>query len=134
MRDTRVIEFVEERIGGKVHGPCSAVGMEEDGRIIAGAIYERCNGHNVFFHGASDGSKRWASRELLRAAAEHAFVTLGVPRMTTMVAETNKDALRFDLKFGFREEARMKNAAHDGSDLIILVMWREDCRWLRSTS
>lgn len=134
MYDTRVIEFVEERIGGKVHGPCTAVGMEEDGRIIAGAIYERCNGHNVFLHGASDGSKQWASRALLRAVAEHAFVTLGVPRMTTMVAATNADALRFDLKFGFREEGRMKNAAHDGSDLIVLVMWRDECKWLRSIS
>lgn len=132
--DRRVVEFVEERIGGQVHGPCTAVGMERNGKIVAGAIFERCNGRNVFFHGASDGSRRWATRELLRAVCAHAFHTLGVERMTTVVAASNVRALAFDRKFGFREEARLARAAHDGSDAIYLVMWRAECKWLHSTS
>lgn len=131
--DSRVVEFVAARIG-QVRGPCTAVGLEKDGRIVAGAIYERCNGHNVFFHGASDGSKTWASRQFLRALSAHAFHTLGVPRMTTVVAASNAEALAFDAKFGFREEGRLAQAAHDGSDAIYLVMWREECKWLPSTS
>lgn len=127
--DGRVVDFVELRVG-RVRGPCTAVGLEKNGHIVAGAIYERCNGFNVFFHGASDGSKTWATREFMAAMARHAFNTLAVPRMTTVVASSNLDALAFDAKFGFKEEARLRGAAHDGSDAIYLAMWEKDCKWL----
>lgn len=127
--DTRVVEFVEERIG-KCRYPCTAVGKERDGKIVAGAIYERNNGHNVIFHGASDGSRMWATKGFIRALVEYPFLSLGLPRMSTPVAATNLEALNFDHTLGFVEECRQVNAAHDGSDLIWLVMWRHQCKWL----
>lgn len=123
------MEFVEARVG-RVRNPCTAIGLDRGGVIVAGAIYERCNGRNVFFHGASDGSKLWATRGFLRALFYHPFSTLAVPRITTVVASSNHAALAFDMKLGFTEEGRMRGAAHDGSDSIYLVMWQDDCRWL----
>lgn len=128
--DSRVVAFVEQRIGGKVWNPCTAVGLERDGVIVAGAIYERCNGCNVFFHGAANDSRTWASREFLHALMSHPFETLRVPRMTTVVAASNAEALAFDAGLGFVEECRLAGAAHDGGDSIYLVMWKKDCRWL----
>jgi RimJ/RimL family protein N-acetyltransferase len=130
--DDRVVAFVEHRIGGKVWNPCTAVGLERDGEIVAGAIYERCNGQNVFFHGAANDSRTWASREFLRALVAHPFEVLKVPRMTTVVAASNAQALMFDAGLGFVEECRLRGAAHDGSDSIYLVMWKGDCKWLNS--
>jgi hypothetical protein len=127
--DTRVVEFVESFIG-KCRYPCTAVGQELNGRIVAGAIYERNNGHNIIFHGASDGSKRWASKGFVRALVVHPFVELDLPRMSTPVAASNHLAMAFDLALGFEEECRQVGAAHDGSDLVWLVMWRDRCRWL----
>lgn len=127
--DSRVIEFVEKLVGPCRH-PATAVGVERDGVIVAGAIYERFNGHNVIFHGASDGSRRWAFKGFLRALCYHPFVHIGAPRMSTPVAASNKAAIEFDLALGFEEECRQKNAAHDGSDLIWFVMWKEKCKWL----
>jgi hypothetical protein len=131
VRDWRVVEFLLPRVGG-VFNPdrCKVVGLEHDGVIRAGALYERCNGHNVFFHGASDGSRRWATRPFIKALMHLPFVELDVPRMTTVVAESNTNALLFDYHLGFEEEQRLARAAHDGTDSIYLVMWKEQCKWL----
>ena len=129
INDRRVVDFVAERIGG-CPALCTAVGYEKDGAVVAGALYERCNGHNVFFHGASDESRRWATKGFIKALCEHPFVTLGVPRMSTVVAASNVSALAFDATLGFREEARLVRAAHDGSDSIYLVMFKDKCKWL----
>lgn len=131
--DSRVSDFIAAQIG-PIRNPHVAIGIEEDGRILGGAIFERCNGFNVFFHGASDGSGKWLTRGLVQAWMRHAFEELKVPRITTVVAASNHKALAFDAALGFVEEQRLKNAAHDGSDSIYLVLWRENCKWLNSTS
>lgn len=129
--DFRVVAFVESQIG-KIRVPCTAVGLEDNGVIIAGAIYERFNGHNVFFHGCSDSTKRWATPGFIRALMHHPFVSIGAPRMTTIVAASNHQALAFDDALGFREEGRLAQAAHDGSDAIYLTIWKHECKWLTS--
>jgi RimJ/RimL family protein N-acetyltransferase len=129
VRDQRVVDFVAERIGGRPE-KCMAVGLERDGLIVAGALYERCNGHNVFFHGAGDGTRRWATREFIRALVRFPFVELNVPRMTAVVAASNLAARAFDEKLGFVEEGRLAGAAHDGSDSIYMTLWRHSCPWL----
>lgn len=131
VHDSRVTEFVESQVG-RIRVPCTAVGLEENGLIIAGAIYERFNGHNVFFHGCSDGTKRWATPGFIRALMIHPFVTMGAPRMTTIVAASNDEALNFDDALGFREEGRLSKAAHDGSDSVYLVIWKHQCKWLKA--
>lgn len=127
--DSRVVEFLESRIG-KVHGPHCVIGVEDSGEIIAGALFERCNGKNAFLHCASDGKKRWASKEFVRAVFSYPFVMLGYERLSTVLASSNEETMAFDLHIGFTEEARLKNAAHDGSDQVFLVMWKKDCKWL----
>lgn len=130
VHDQRVVQFVADRIG-PVPEICTAVGWEnDDGRITAGALFDRFNGRNVFFHGAADGSGRF-SRVFLRAIARHAFVTIGALRITTVTQSSNARALAWDLAYGFKEEGRMVGAAHDGSDSVYLVLWKDDCKWLK---
>lgn len=129
--DTRVVEFLEPRVG-KAHGPHYVIGLERDGEIIAGALYERCNGKNAFLHFASNEKKDWASKSFVREVFTYPFVTLGYERLSTVLASSNEETMDFDLHIGFREEARLVNAAHDGSDQVYLVMWKKDCKWLNS--
>lgn len=130
VRDQRVVEFVEARIGGNFD-KCVPVGWEdENGHVVAGAVFERFNGRNVFFHGAAETGKLY-SRVFLAAIAHTAFVQLGAQRITTVTQSSNVAALNWDRVFGFTEEARLKQAAHDGSDSVYLVLWRKDCRWLK---
>lgn len=127
--DQRVVGFIAQRIG-TVPDICTAVGWENDtGKIVAGVIFERFNGRNVYFHGAGDGSCFWP-RALLKAIAIHAFETIGALRVTTVTQSNNSAALAWDKAYGFVEEGRMIGAAHDGSDSVYLVLWKHDCKWL----
>lgn len=127
--DRRVVDFVAGLIG-PVPQQCTAVGWEQGGCIVAGALFERFNGRNVFFHGAADSGK-FFHRTFLRAIAHHAFETLGAHRVTTVTQSSNAAALAWDKNYGFVEEARLRGAAHDGSDSVYLVLWREECKWLK---
>lgn len=129
VHDQRVVDFVSSRIGMKNPGMVYPVGLDKDGTIVAGAIYERGNSFNVFMHGAIDTI---VTRAYLRELFAYPFKELGVKRVTVMPPSTNVKAISWDMRVGFVREAKMKGAAWDGSDLEILVMWKEDCRWLGS--
>lgn len=95
---------------------------------LASVLYEGYNGRNVWMHVAAEPGARWLVRDYLRACFAYPFLVCGVERVSGYVAESNALARRFNQHLGFREEARLRGAAPDGGDVIILVMWRQDCR------
>lgn len=88
------------------------------------------NGHAIEMHVASDGSRRWLTRDYLRACFRYAFVQLGVRRVTGLVSAKNEAALKFDRALGFKDEGCIRQGADDGSDLLVLGMLRAECRFL----
>lgn len=108
-----------------------AIMLFDDNHLCAVTMYTDYTGGNVSMHIASDGSKRWMTRAFLRASFAYPFEQLGVRRVTGLVAVSNPTALRFDLHLGFKHEGRMRAAAQDGSDLLVLGMLRHECRHLR---
>jgi RimJ/RimL family protein N-acetyltransferase len=80
-------------------------------------------------HVAAVEGKRWLNRAYLRACFAYPFVQLGCRRITGMVAADNEAALRLDFHLGFEYETQLKDALPSG-DLLLLVMWREKCRWI----
>jgi RimJ/RimL family protein N-acetyltransferase len=72
------------------------------------------------------------TREYLRYCFHYPVVECGVDRVSGWVEASNEAARRFVEHLGFREEARLKGAARDGGDVILYVMWREDCRYVDS--
>lgn len=105
------------------------IGLERDGDLIAGVIFEGYNPFNIFMHVAAVPGARWLTRDYLRACFRYPFVQLGCKRVTGWVEESNMAARRFDEHLGFREEARLRCAARDGGDVILYVLWREECRY-----
>lgn len=125
----RIGLWVCERAGGSwTPGRGQAIGLEQDGELIAGVLYEDFNGANVLMHVAGTG-RRWLTREFLHVAFWYPFEQLGCKRVTGIVPSVNADALRFDTHLGFQLEATLKDA-YPGGDLLVLVMRREDCRFL----
>lgn len=106
------------------------IGLERDGELIAGVLYEGYTHHNIWMHVAAAPGRRWLNREYLRYCFHYPFVELGCRRVSGWVEDSNEDARRFDEHLGFKEEARLKGAARDGGDVILYVMWREDCRYV----
>lgn len=104
--------------------------MERDGQLIAGVVYDGFLGPSINMHVAALPGSRWLNREFLHACFAYPFVQLGCRRITGLVASTNAAALKFDFGLGFEYETLLKDAV-PGGDLLILVMWKENCRWLR---
>ena len=105
------------------------LGLEdEQGKLIAGVVLEGYNGRNANVHLAGIG-RHWLNRNMLTTFFHYCFNHLGLTRLTGLVPASNADALAFDLHAGFKLEYTMTDGARDG-DLHILVMRREDCRFL----
>ena len=126
-----VIPFMQSLIPGLSLGAdARVIGWRRRGELIAGVAFEGFNGQNLWIHVSAKEGSRWLTREYLSACFRYAFEICGVQRLSGYVNASNEQARRFDEHLGFREEARLRGAAPDGGDVIIYVMWREQCRYL----
>lgn len=126
----RVHSFVRARTPINMVSGSQAIGLEKDGELIAGVVYEGYNGHNVWMHVAAEPGKRWLNRLYLRVCFMYPFEQLKCQRVSGYVEEWNAEARKFDEHLGFTEEAVLKGAASDGGDVILYVMRREDCKYV----
>jgi RimJ/RimL family protein N-acetyltransferase len=127
----RVWAFVQQFVPVPVVGGMKGLGLERDGELVAGVLYEGWNGVNIWMHVGAVPGKRWMTREYLRYCFYYPFVELGCRRVSGYVEASNESARRFDEHLGFRQEAILKGAATDGGDVISYVMWRDECRYLK---
>lgn len=124
----RIGPWVCERTGGKFEPSIStAIGMEEDGKLTAGVLYDMYNGRSICMHVAIEKA---VSRKYTRTCFDYPFNQLKVSKVLGLVDSTNDKALRFDKLLGFTEEARIADAGKSG-DLVILSMTRQQCRWIK---
>jgi RimJ/RimL family protein N-acetyltransferase len=107
-----------------------AIGLQRRGQLVAGVLYEGINRFNAWMHVAAEPGARWLTRDYLRACFAYPFKVCGLRRVSGYVDESNAAAMRFNTHLGFREEAVLRGAAVDGGSVIVMVMWREECRFL----
>lgn len=130
-RREEVARFVADRIGVASlgsFGDYQAIGVEQGGKIVSGVLYHDFNGSNVWMHFATDVP---ITRRLLAVAYDYPFNQMGCTRLTGWVEASNTAARDLDLKMGFTQEAVLEGAARDGGDVLILRMFRKDCRFLK---
>ena len=113
---------------GEGYGLSVGIGLEKDGKLIAGICYNEFNKVNINMHVASVG-QNWITRDFLWTAFDYPFNQAGAKRITGFIEDENEKAIRFDEHLGFKYEARMKDAYING-DILIYVMRREDCRFI----
>lgn len=102
----------------------------EDGKPIAGAIYDCYNQLSITAHIWTD-PENVPMREWYAAIFDYPFNRLGVKQIVGQVAGNNVEAQKLDEHFGFVEAGRIKEYSEDG-DLILYVMTRENCTILNS--
>ena len=127
MQGQEVALWVYEKTGGFLNDATQGIGWISDGVFTNGFAFEWFNKYNMLVHQRHD---KPAVRGLWAACADYCFNDLGLPRITGTVAASNALALRLNERIGFEREAVLRIAAHDGSDLIVIVLWREKCRML----
>jgi RimJ/RimL family protein N-acetyltransferase len=119
--------WVAERVQGKYFADGSqAIGLERDGQIIAGVIYENWNKASIVCHIAIEGR---ITKGYLRAIFSYPFEFCKVKKIIVPVSSTHAKSLKLVTKMGFSEEARVKDAVPDG-DIIFLTLAQEKCRFL----
>lgn len=128
----RVFAFVNSLVPLHAVVNMRGIGLERDGELVAGVVYESYNGKNMWLHVAAVPGRQWLNRAYLTACFAYPFVQCGVDRISGYVEASNLDARRFDEHLGFEKEAVLKGAAKDGGDVIIYVMWKEGCRYVNT--
>jgi len=118
--------WVAERIAGKYFAEGSqAIGLERDGQIIAGVIYENWNYASIVCHIAIEGRM---TKTYLKAIFDYPFNVCKVKKIIVPVSSAHVKSLKLVTKMGFIEEARVKDATPDG-DIIFLTLAKENCRF-----
>lgn len=107
------------------------ISITRGGKLAGGVMFDAYLKRSIQMHVASF-MPNWLTRDFLWVIFDYPFNQLGVDVIYGPVDSTNKHAIDFDKKIGFKEETRLKNAT-PGGDLIILSMYRADCRWLSHT-
>lgn len=125
----RVFDFVRQYAPITMVAGSKGLGLEREGELVAGVVYEGYNGVNVWMHVAIAPGARF-TRGYIRYCFHYPFIELGCKRISGYVEANNEAARRFDEHIGFKQEAVLKGAATDGGDVILYVMRREDCRYV----
>lgn len=126
-----VWKLVHAHTGVPASSTMKGLGLERNGELVAGVLYENWNGVNVFMHVAIPPGAR-LTRRFVRYCFQYPFLELKCHRVSGWVEASNYAARRFDEHLGFRQEAVLTGAASDGGDVILYVMRRDECRYLET--
>lgn len=126
----RVFDFVNTLTPLTLSEGMVGVGLERDGLLVAGVMYEGVNDHNAWMHVAALPGSRWLTKAYLRFCFAYPFNLCGVSAVRGYVEASNLAARRFDEHLGFRQEAVLDGAARDGGDVLIYRMKRSECRYV----
>ncbi len=129
-QDERVCAWVSEKIRENDFIFARAIGLEQDGELIAGVVYENYTGKNITMHVAAVPGKRWLNREFLFRSFAYPFLQLDCNRVTGLVRADNLEAQKFDEHLGFKKEGLLRQACEGGTDLILYGMLKTECRWI----
>lgn len=128
VNDPKIAEFVSKSVGSTDCQCHTALGIEEDGEIIVGALLDNVTGSNAFIH-FSVAPRRSIPRSFLRWLFGYCFNGLKLKRVSAAFSSANKKVKRLGEFIGFEPEAVLKDGQPDG-DTLIWCLRKEQCRFL----
>jgi RimJ/RimL family protein N-acetyltransferase len=119
--------WVADRIAGEFYSETSsAIGLEKNGVMVAGVIYENWNRASIFCHIAIEAR---LTKAYLKAIFDYPFNVCNVKKIIVPVVSNHVKSIKLVTNMGFTEEARIVDGSQDG-DIIFLTMTKENCRFL----
>lgn len=130
-QDDRVAEWVGEQLmrDKSAFLPCKAIGIEKDGKLIAGVVYNNYVGHLIEMTIASL-DKRWATSHNLKALFRYPFIQLNLKRVQALCSANEKGVQMFLKRLGFIHEGTHPCAYHDGGTAYSFGMLKHQCRYI----
>lgn len=129
--DERLVAWAEARVSHqRFRSDACAIGHERDGELVGVAVFDTFSGTSCVVGLASDGSRRWMTREFAIRVMAFPFLQCGFARITCFVSTLNEASLRYTRHFGWVEEGRLREAGPTGEDMIVFGLLRRECRFL----
>lgn len=126
-----MLAWAKDRIPGcGFDGDAKAIGLRDDGMLRGVVVFDHFTTTGCWVSVASDGSRRWMTRAFIIHVFAYVFRQLGYPRINAFVSSLNPASLAFCDGFGWTREGVLREAGHQGEDLIVFGMLRRECRWL----
>ena len=131
--DDYVKAWVAKRIGINGFGPSTAIGVQRDGQLIAGAVFHDYRPKNGQIEAsiASD-SPRWATRSVLYSLFAYPFIQCDANRLLVTCDESNDKAMKMNKQLGFTPEGILRQMYYP-NDAIIFGMLKDECKWIKKT-
>lgn len=114
--DDRVARFVGERCGTIIYPPFTCMGIERDGAIIGGAVFNCFTGHDVEMTVAGEAVA--FTRRFYRAVRHYVFNQMGCLRVSA-TTESNQ-VVELALRLGFKVEGVKRDHFGAGRDGVVL--------------
>ena len=111
--------------------PVVSVGIAERGEIVAGAYFTAHHpGRDITVSAACRGAGLSAGKRIPRFYT-WAFGHFQVPRITAEIDESNSASCRLCEGLGFRLEGIKRRAGHNGRNVIVYGLLKEDLKYGR---
>jgi len=106
------------------------IGLEKDGKLVACSGFGWFNKKSMHHHICIEEAP---SRSFWWFMAYYAFVQCGVDMLIGITPSSNEKAIKIARHYGYEEHSRIKSA-DPGGDLIIQVLPKDKCKWLKMGS
>ncbi len=126
----RVADWVGERVGGGWGEWYQAIGLEDDGRLIAGIVYNFMTAADIVMHIATEPNARWLTSEFAHAVFGYPFNQLGKRRVSVYARSKDESTRKLVEALGFEHEGRVRHAYPD-DDAELYGLLKEHCRYLQ---
>lgn len=121
--DPRVPLFVSQQVGKGFVPPFTCMGIEKNGEIVAGALFNVFEGADVHVSIAGHG---W-TRSFCREVGRYVFGQLGCERMTALTEHT--EVVRLAERLGGQVEGLLRNHFGKGRDAFVIGILKENYPW-----
>lgn len=124
--DERVAEFVARKNGfDSFFGPHQAIGLERDGKIVAGGVFYFYTGYD--YHLSIATERGCLTRELLSAWGKYCTETCGCCRVTLVTEQPR--VVSMAKRLGGEIEGLLRNHYGPGRDGVVLGILKEHWRF-----
>lgn len=121
--DSRVMKFIDDFAGTRLQRPCTALGIERNGKIIAGVVFNNYTKNDVEVTVAGNGF----TRAFIHRVGQYVFDELGCLRLT--VTTEQERVVKITHRLGGQTEGRKRNHFGAGRDAVVLGILREDWKF-----
>jgi hypothetical protein len=123
--DLRVAQFVADRVGYQCfYPPFTCMGLERDGRIVAGVVFNCFTGNDIAVTVA--GERGAFTRHFIKEVGRYVYETNGCGRMSITTEQPKIVALA--KRLGAQTEGRKRHLFGKGRHGVVLGILKEEWR------